>query len=205
MATSPILGADEKMPAAADDLQQELRRELEADERLLWSGFPCQGVMFRGQDILMIPFSLMWGGFAIFWEATAVIDNTPLFFKLWGIPFVLVGLWLIAGRFFTEAWSRARTVYGVSSRRVLIISGLFRRQTRSLELLGLSEINISERPDGSGTITFGPNPGLMSLTMPRGWPGSSQYLSPAFEGIARAREVLQIIRNAQRAAASNRV
>jgi len=153
----------------------------------------------------MIPFSLLWGGFAIFWEATAVADNSPLFFKLWGIPFVLVGLWMIAGRFFTDAMSRGATVYGVTSRRVLISSGRFSRQTRSLELLGLVEINISEKADSSGNLTFGTRPPHPFVFGRRGWPESSRYKPPQFEGIPKVRVVLQIIREAQRVAVSERV
>lgn len=201
MVGSPIFEADRRAPAAADMLQLELRREIDVQERLLWSGYPRQGMMLRAQDAFLVPFSLLWGGFAFFWEYSALHSEAPLLFKLWGIPFVLAGIWFIAGRFFTDSLTRARTVYGVTSRRVLIISGLIRRQTRSLELLGLSEINISEKPDGSGTIIFGPNP---FGPVPRGWPGAGQYASPAFEGIPGARDVLQTIRTAQRAAAGDR-
>ena len=69
-------------------------------EKLLWLGRPKQGLMFSKKDLLQVPFSLMWGGFAIFWESMAVRQvNAPFFFKLWGIPFVLIGLYLIIGRF----------------------------------------------------------------------------------------------------------
>lgn len=47
----------------------ELRTELFAGETLLWSGQPEQKVLFHQQDWFAVPFSLLWGGFAIFWEA----------------------------------------------------------------------------------------------------------------------------------------
>jgi hypothetical protein len=198
--TSPFRG-ETNAPANDAALQQELRAQIEPGERLLWSGYPRQGVILRAQDLFMVPFSLMWGGFAMFWEYSVIQADGPLIMKLWGIPFVLVGLWLIFGRFFTDAWLRGRTVYGVTNRRVLIISGFARRQVRSLQLLGLAELNNSENADGSGTITFGAGPAFNAV---RGWPMSNQYMTPAFEGIPNVRDVLQTIRNAQRSATSDR-
>lgn len=46
--------------------------ELLANESLLWTGQPERRVIFHKEDILAIPFSLMWGGFAIFWEMAAL-------------------------------------------------------------------------------------------------------------------------------------
>ena len=80
-----------------------LSAELRRSEKLIWSGRPRQGVFLTQRDAGMIPFSLMWGGFSFFWEFKAVSSGGPLFFDLWGVPFVLVGLYMIVGRFFYEA------------------------------------------------------------------------------------------------------
>ncbi len=170
---------------------------LEPGERVLWTGFPRQGIAFSSQDIFMIPFSLMWGGFAIFWEAT-VFDSGkgPLLFELWGVPFVLIGLYIIFGRFFADAATRARTIYALTDRRVLILGGLWKTSIRSLELAGMSEINLTESQNDRGTIVFGPPPTFASG--PRGWPMSGRNQSPSFDGIPGARSVLTQIRDAQR-------
>ena len=65
---------------------EELRREMSPGEHILWRGRPRPGVRFRASDALLIPFSLMWGGFAVFWEAMAWTKNAPFFFRLWGHP-----------------------------------------------------------------------------------------------------------------------
>jgi hypothetical protein len=39
-----------------------------------------------------------------------------------------LGLHFIGGRFVADAWQRARTFYGVTNERVLIVPGLFQRQ-----------------------------------------------------------------------------
>ncbi len=54
----------------------------------------------------MIPFSIMWAGFALFWEFMVLMTDAPFFFKLWGIPFVLVGLYMLIGRFVVDAMQK---------------------------------------------------------------------------------------------------
>ncbi|MGB8356495.1 MAG: PH domain-containing protein [Chthoniobacteraceae bacterium] len=188
-----------------------LSAQLDPGERLLWSGQPRGGIRLRGQDAVMIPFSLMWGGFAIFWECMALKSVSKAHhpaagvFPLFGIPFVLIGLYIIFGRFFFDAYSRARTFYGVTNERVIIIrGGAFGQQTKSLQIRTLSDVSLTQRGDGSGTITFGPAPivnGFNTFGGSGGWPGSRRYSPPAFELIERAKEVYDIVRGAQRTAA----
>ena len=99
------------------DVEQLIVRELEAGERLHWSGRPGQGLRVRKADVFAIPFGLIWAGFAVFWEAGVVSSGAPLFMRLWGIPFLAIGAYLVAGRFITDAWTRRNTVYGVTDRR----------------------------------------------------------------------------------------
>jgi Bacterial PH domain len=180
--------------------QQEISRVLDSDESLLWSGAPRQGLLLRAGDVFMIPFSLLWGGFAIFWEATVLRSNAPVFFVLFGIPFVLIGLYMIVGRFFVDARMRVRTFYGLTNRRAIIVSGLFSRTTNSMPLRTLADLSLQERQDGSGTIMFGrPQPYSYSGSSVR-WPGMSQYSAPAFEMISDARRVYDQLLEAQRAA-----
>jgi len=177
----------------------EIERELSSGERLLWSGQPRQGLRLSSSDAFLIPFSLLWCGFAIFWEASVVTKGAPFFFKLWGIPFVLVGLYIVFGRFFVDARTRGRTFYSVTSERIIIVSGLLSRQTKSLQLRTLSDISLTERSDRSGSITFGPQH-PMAQRLPSGWPGAGRYAAPAFDMIERAKEIYDLIRETQRTA-----
>jgi hypothetical protein len=181
------------------EIERELRPELGSGEKLLWSGQPRSGLRLRGADALLIPFSLMWGGFAIFWEVSAFNRHAPLFFRLWGLPFVLIGLYLIAGRFFVDAWQRGRAYYGLTNQRVLLVSSGFQRQVKSLSLKTLPEVTLTERGDRSGTIAFGATPPMYGWLAGSSWPGAGKQLAPSFEMIENARQVYGQIQNAQRA------
>ena len=178
-------------------------QQLSAGERLLWSGQPRSGIRLRMQDAFLIPFSLLWGGFAIFWEASVFTTNAPFFFKLWGVPFVLVGLYIIFGRFFVDARARSQTFYGITTERIITVSGLFSRQVKSLNLRTLTDVSLTERADGSGTITFGPVHPMGSFFPSGSWPGAARYASPSFDLIERAKEVNEIIRTTQRSVPTN--
>ncbi len=138
-------------------MPEEVSQALERGERLLWVGAPQRGFKLRAADIYLIPFSLFWAGFAVFWESSVLaIQGSPFFMKLWGIPFVLVGLYLVVGRFFVDAKMREWTVYAVTSQRALIFSGMFRREMKSLTLRNLPEVSVVKAYDGSGTISEHP-------------------------------------------------
>lgn len=180
-------------------IPHEIQSQLTVDEHVLWCGRPRQGVYLRGADAAMIPFSLMWGGFAIFWEASVITRNAPIFFIFWGVPFVLIGIYLIIGRFFVDAKQRARTFYAVTSERVLIVSGLLNQKVTSLSLRNLSELSLSEGNGQLGAVTFGGGSPLSSMFGGfSSWPGMEAHLGPRFDQIENARTVYEIVRKAQR-------
>jgi hypothetical protein len=122
-----------------------------------------------------------------------------VFFALFGIPFVLVGLHMIFGRFWLDARQRAATIYAVTSERVVIVSGVFTRRVKSLVIDTITDVSLTERRDGAGTITFGPVP-TFYWWHTGGWPGYADQAIPSFELAADARQVYEIIRAAQRSA-----
>jgi hypothetical protein len=133
--------------------EQQLRPYLRAQERLLWSGRPDPDVVFSSRDIFLIPFSLMWGGFALFWEGAVIVGGTNAFFILWGIPFVLIGLYMIFGRFIAKKRWRRRAAYGVTDQRALVAVG-----TRSVSDSPVKNTATSVRRSRDGkhvTVSFG--------------------------------------------------
>ena len=190
------------------DPQSELASEMDSGESLLWAGRPKGGFLLRWSDTFMIPFSIFWCGFAVFWmigasgalwaseEKTAPINYI---FPLFGLPFVLIGLHMVFGRFLVDKVQREKTTYGVSSERVIIKSGLFSSTVKSLNLRTLSDITLKERKDGSGTITFGAShPTFAMFEGMNWWPGTNQYQSPSFDSIPEAKKVYNTIRQLQK-------
>jgi hypothetical protein len=181
---------------------------LDPGEKLLWSGQPKQGVRLQAGDVIMIPFSLMWGGFAFFWEAGVLgliplngkngqAHPAPIFMAIWGIPFCLVGLYLIIGRFFGDALARRKTWYGITDKRVLVLKSLFTTNVNSIDYANLTNLNLTERKDNSGDILFG-LPGPMAAFGNAGWPQSRRYpMAPGFYLLPDARQVYNRIRESQ--------
>jgi len=186
----------------------ELQSELVSGESLLWSGQPLRKVIFHRQDWFGIPFSLMWGGFAIFWElgVTGHWDNSgnshssPGFFVLWGIPFVLIGQYLIWGRFLYSDWRKTRTYYGVTNKRVLVVSTGSNRRVTDAYFSNLDSVSLTTRYDGIGTIEFAPEPDVQSVWGYSGYRRRGNQMGIdlsrlAFFDIAEARNVYQLIQS----------
>lgn len=185
------------------DTESIIGQELDAGERLVWSGVPRQGVVFQTSDIAMIPFSLLWGGFAIFWEFMAIStpngksDPAAMMFPLFGIPFVAIGLYMIFGRFIYDSMRRKKTLYGLTNERAIIISGVLKKEIKSLSLKTATDISLSEKSDKSGTITFGQD-NRPAFMFSNSFPGAGTPLVPKFELIENAKNVYAELRAQQR-------
>ena len=189
-----------------------LDRYLDPGEKLVWSGQPKQGVRLQAFDLFLIPFSLVWAGFAFFWEATVLglvplqggptrDNHPPLFFALWGIPFCLIGLYFVVGRFFGDAASRRRTWYGVTDKRVIVLKSGFSTNINSIDYINLTNLNLVERKDNSGDILFGlPGP-WGNMAGAGSWPSSRRYpQTPGFYLLPQARTTYNLIRELQQKA-----
>ena len=130
------------------------RGQLFSDEKVLWEGHPGTGFIFRPIEFFLIPFSLLWGGFALFWNVSVWTGETPIFFKLWGLPFLIAGVYITIGRFLVDRRIRARMTYMVTNRRVLVLKHE-NGNAKSLDIKRLPGLELSEQADGSGTIKFG--------------------------------------------------
>ncbi|BCY08413.1 hypothetical protein [Actinoplanes sp. L3-i22] len=172
------------------------------DERVLWEGRPRRTRVIRRSDTLLIPFSLVWCGFVIFWESQVLADGAPLFAVLWGVPFILIGIYFVAGRFLVRGVAIKRTRYTITNRRLLVHGGWTGTRVTTEYLRILPPPVITERPDGSGDLAFGAFP---ALTEPfvgarrmvwRTWAAEPSF-TPILWDISDVRRVRDFVAHAQ--------
>ena len=144
------------------EASSKVQTELMSGETLLWAGKPNPSVVFHSDDLYLIPFSLLWGGFAIFWELGVLGywgngprgGTPPTFMALFGIPFVVIGQYFIWGRFLYDAWLKRRTYYAITNRRVLIVQEGWSRKTNWLYISAIPTVD--REGATTGTLWFGP-------------------------------------------------
>jgi membrane protein implicated in regulation of membrane protease activity len=134
-------------------------RYLGPREIIRWTGQPQQGLALRAADALLIPFGLLWCGFAVFWELGVWSSGAPSFLMLWGGAFVCAGLYIVFGRFFADAYLRSKVQYALTDQRALILGGLTGNDLTAIDLRTTSEIRYKDIDGSCGTISFGPDPG----------------------------------------------
>lgn len=88
------------------DLEQSLRREMTAGERVIWRAQPIAGRLKAGFGTWL--FAIPWTVFALFWESMALMPwaastKTPdamaytfgIAMPIFGLPFILIGFWML--------------------------------------------------------------------------------------------------------------
>ena len=191
---------------------------LQEDETLIWSGDPQQGFIFRRSEILFTPLALLLTVMASIWEFIAAsqlisvlqYNDLPLwipvvlvFMVCTALPFVLLGLFLLVGRFFYDRRRRACTHYALTNRRVIILSGLFKKQqTRSIILNDIKNLSLNQHNNHTGSIHFRPDTLLWWLLVGPSWwlplwTDVEVYQPPILERIKQAGEDFKQIQMAQ--------
>lgn len=171
-------------------------------ERMLWQGAPLRHPLFRPQDVLLIPFSILWLAGAVFAAASVLVDRTagdrppPVFFALFGAAFVLVGLYFAVGRFVVRAVAFRRTRYMLTDLRIVVIGGVTGSRATAEYLRSLPPPVVAARPDGSGSLAFGAFPGVLDRSGLEEW-GSESSGNPVLWHIAEVRRVRDLIAGVQ--------
>lgn len=144
-------------PSGDSPAAEAIHENLQPQEELLWSGSPDPQKLLNGKDIFLIPFSLLWGGFSFYWLYSVISAGAPVAFVLFGVPFALLGVFFIAGRFWVKRRTNRTTRYAITSRRAIIA-----RDSGAMRDFPLQNQSVSNSVNGKGThatVTFGNNAG----------------------------------------------
>lgn len=126
------------------------------EERHIWIGTPRQGLFIQPQHVFSFLFGLVWSSilYSILKPALENAIRGDAFywiFVLFGVPFVLVGVYMLVGQPFADARRRRITTYALTNQRVLLSVG---KKLNSRALDRLEEPTLIEHRDGTGTITL---------------------------------------------------
>jgi len=176
-----------------DDIRRTLDSLLRPDERVLWEGMPVPGMHLSSEDAVLIPFSIVWCGFAIFWTTMSTRMGAPGFFSLFGCFFVLIGLYFVFGRFIHSSIRAKSTGYAVTNQRVIFIE---RGNVNSIPMNQIPSLEIRARNNDMGTIYFAPQ------VYYRSHGDTRRAHRPSFRNIPEPYEVYRII-EAQMSASGN--
>lgn len=145
------------------DNQPEVRpHDLLPGERVLWSGRPKSGLRMEGRDFVNLPFGIVFTGFALFWTTMAFSltrsANTPtpfrIFFPLFGVPFMLAGLWVMFGSIIARSIHSKKTAYAITERRIITVIEGGNRTVTSIDLERILSTTLTEGKDGIGSISY---------------------------------------------------
>ncbi|MBE9029322.1 hypothetical protein IQ266_06040 [filamentous cyanobacterium LEGE 11480] len=141
------------------DLRRRIEQELQPGEPIAWLGQPIPRWMTL-DSIIFVLFAIPWTTFALFWMWAAFGMQMPdlangikpnYIIALFGIPFVLIGLFMLS----SPIWKRRtlrRTVYLVTDRRAIIIRGGFYITIRSYAPEQLQDVYRRERRSDIGDV-----------------------------------------------------
>ncbi len=137
------------------DAQEALRSELRSFETLQWSGRPGLGRMLVA-SAWPILFMLFWEGMVL-WSAYQALTHAPV--PAGAQPRVLLppllmavaGLWLVR-RALQPVLAGWRMAYGITERRIIVVSALPRRRVQSFAAGILGDVTRQERSGGFGDV-----------------------------------------------------
>lgn len=175
------------------NLKDQIRRELEIGESIVWSGMPIRRFFTPAATATFI-FGIPWTAFAVFWTIGAGIGTLFTsngfslfsFFPLFGIPFVLIGLGMLSAPL--AAYKKSgKTAYVITDRRAITFEGGSSTVVRSYPPEKLRDIYRSEKRNGSGDV-------IIKLHAWRDSDGDKSTQELGFHGVQDVRKVESLLK-----------
>ena len=173
----------------APDQRALIDNELQPGETITWAGQPKPRA-FSLQTLPLVLFASPWTALAILWMVSAAgltgkhpVKGPEMVFGLFGVPFILIGLGMLAAPVWMTRLMR-RNIYLITNRRAIIFQRGFSVTTRSFTPAQMQSLIKRVRADGSGDIIFA---GV--FPMAAGNAGNLPLMQNGFYSIANVKEV----------------
>jgi hypothetical protein len=127
--------------------------ELAPGERLIWSGSPRRGVAFGASEIVQTGIGIVFVYLFVQFYGVARY-NSPQENMLWAGLFLGM-MYFSLGTLFMEGMRRRRSVYAITSERLLMINSVFSRFVKSYPLRTITDSKLEEQKGGVGNIWIG--------------------------------------------------
>ncbi|MCP9750311.1 hypothetical protein EGI32_04930 [Ferruginibacter sp. HRS2-29] len=125
-------------------------------EKLLWAGQPKRGIVFELSDIYNTIFSLAMLVFIGFVIKLLLKISVFLALSVGGFFFLAIAT-IGIGRFFIEAELRKHTFYGLTDKRIILVSRMHPKIISSIDLIPGLKVGFLPRMDGTSTIDLNPD------------------------------------------------
>jgi hypothetical protein len=186
MAKIPATDFGDPLPP---EVEARVLGEIEPNEAIAWVGRPHRGRFF----LSMLPiffFGVPWTAFSVCWIAMAsrAPGGMGLIFPLFGLPFVALGVGMLAAPFWAQRRA-GQVAYVVTDRRVIFFEPNFPsgQKVVSLRTGEFGPLERIERDDGSGDLTF-------AVPLVAQVRSGASTVARKFVGVSQVREVESLIR-----------
>ena len=178
----------------------ELRKLLNVNEEVLWSGKPVRKA-FILPGLLSIPFGLIFLAMSVFFMWTMTSSGAPAFTSLFVLPFFFAGFAVAFGPVLFQLLRYRNTEYMITDKRIITQTGAIGLDTRFVDLEKIQEVYVQigliDRLFGTGTL-FAMTAGFSGF-FPRGGYGNRYggfYGRPSFAALKEPYKVHKLLQEA---------
>ena len=134
---------------------EQIKQFLSSGEQVVWQGRPGKGRLFERIDYFLVPFAILWAAVPTTMFVTMLIKGiTDIFALPVSFMFLLIGFYLVFGRFLIKKRILNNTCYAITNRRIILVEN---KKITFLDRGNLPQYSLDILKDGYGNINFKDN------------------------------------------------
>ncbi len=133
-------------------MKSKFDKYLKEEETVLWTGQPEKNKSNKTHIFLLVFSGLLSLIFALIWNIVVWTNNTPTFFKIFGIIFLLASAFGGIIHLILHRYRRSKTYYAISTERIYVEYLFFGKHIKSYRIKSLPEPILKKYSNDVGTI-----------------------------------------------------